>query len=132
MKGTNTIVIQTTDSANVALKEIARSMVLAGYSVKSLDNDLGYMVIEHNIVGGGITTNNTAFVFKAVASPAVAGTLLTLTGDAEIVYNNVNRMTEHMFWAKSNLTWGKQCFTVAEEIAKGYQGAQIGYKTIKR
>ncbi|TGE05553.1 hypothetical protein [Hymenobacter fodinae] len=122
-KGANIIVIQAPDSASVALQKFARVLVEQGFSVDKLDLKIGYLTTAPRPYG---QISPAEYTYRAVVSPSTTGSTLAVTGSYTVVVG-LRKMSEDMFWAKGNLTQGKQCFTTIEKATKAYPSGSILY-----
>lgn len=125
-KGATTILLHTTDSADVALKKFARVLVTNGYEPDKLDVEIGYLTTKGKHVGD-ITP--AVYEYKAVSSSEPGGSLLTITGSFTAKISAFNSMTVPMAWAPGNLLHAKHCFVAIEAIASAYAGGRLGYAT---
>ena len=125
-KGATTILLHTTDSADVALKKFARVLVTNGYEPDKLDVEIGYLTTKGKQVGN---LTPAVFEYKAVSSSEPGGSLLTITGLFTVKANAFNSITGSMAWAPGNLLQAKHCFVAIEAVALGYINARIGYAT---
>lgn len=122
-KGANTILVQTSDSANTALTKMARLFVQQGFTIDKLDQSLGYLTTTGKTYG---QISPAVFTYKVVAQPSASGTVLVVTGEY-IVQAGLRSITSPMHWYKGNLTQDKQCFLHAQEVANAYSGASVSY-----
>jgi hypothetical protein len=124
-KGANEILIHTPDSTGVALKKMARALIVAGIEPDKVDAEIGYITTKGKSVGQMTTAT---FNYRIVATPEPSGTLLSITGDYTVGLNAVRAMTNPMYWVKGNLLQVKQCFITIEPVAQSYPGGRVGYK----
>jgi hypothetical protein len=125
-KGANIILVHTTDSMRVAVKNMARALIVAGIEPDKIDSDIGYLTTKPKPVG---TLSPATFQYKIVASPEPTGTVLSITGDYTVKVNLVNSLTSTMFWSKGNIAQGRQCFALIEPVAQAYPNGKLGYKS---
>jgi hypothetical protein len=124
-KGANEILIHTPDSAGVALKKMARTLIVAGIEPDKVDAEIGYITTKGKSVG---QMTPATFNYRIVATPEPSGTLLSITGDYTVGLNAARTMTNPMYWVKGNLLQAKQCFITIEPVAQAYPGGRLGYK----
>lgn len=122
VKGANTIIIQTTDSASAALKKMARYFVTRGYTIDKIDSELGYFT-----TAAMRFANNTpaSYRLKVVASESNPAKL-SLTGS----YAHASRYgstSEYMVFEEKQ-TYRRYTFLLADEAAKLYTGGVLSYE----
>lgn len=125
-KGANVILLHTPDSSAVALKKMARALILAGIEPDKLEIEIGYLTTKGKAVG---QLTPAMFQYKVVSSPEPGGTLLTITGDFTVRISLVSSMTVPMHWTPGNGNQGKICFATIEPVALSYPKGRIGYKS---
>jgi hypothetical protein len=128
--GAEQILIHTADSSAVALKKMARTLVLAGF--KPNKTYLHYLTTKGKLVG---RLHPATYRYMVVASREPTGTLLTITGTYTVkVYSGDT--VESMYWVRNDLppaertflAWhAKQCFLIIQPVAQAYPGGHIGY-----
>lgn len=124
-KGANEILIHTPDSTSVALKKLAREMIVAGIEPDKIEPEIGYLTTKPKAVG---QLTPASFSYKVVSSSEPGGTLLRITGDYTVKLNMVSSMTNPMYWVKGNLLQAKQCFVAIQPVALAYPGGKVAYR----
>ena len=125
-KGANIILIQTPDSANVALKKMASAFVVSGFVPEKLDTELRYLTTRPKTFG---KTTPAVFAYKVLARRTPGGgTTLEITGDCTVQVDAQPVVTS-MQWNKSTTPTqqNKVCFNEAEKAAKAYLGGVVKY-----
>jgi len=123
-KGANVILIHTPDSTGVALKKLARALIVAGIEPDKIEPEVGYLTTKGKPVG---QLSPAVYEYKVISSPEAGGTMLAITGTYTVKMNLVNSMTNPMYWVKGNLLQAKQCFATIEPVALAYPGGRVGY-----
>lgn len=130
--GVEQILIHTTDSSAVALKKMARTLVLAGFKPNKTYPNLRYLTTKGKLVG---RLHPATYHYMVVATREPTGTLLTITGTYTVkVYSGDT--VESMYWVRDDLpsaeqtflAWhAMQCFRVIQPVAQAYPGGHVGY-----
>jgi hypothetical protein len=130
--GVEQILIHTTDSSAVALKKMARTLVLAGFKPNKTYPNLRYLTTKGKLVG---RLHPATYHHMVVAGREPTGTLLTITGTYTVkVYSGDT--VESMYGVRDDLSsaertflaWhAKQCFRVIQPVAQAYPGGHVGY-----
>jgi hypothetical protein len=131
--GAEQILIHTTDSSAVALKKMARTLVLAGIKPDKTYTALRYYYATKPKPVGRL--HPAIYSYKVLASREPTGTLLTITGTYTVkVYSGDT--VESMYWVRDDLppaertflAWhAKQCFRVIQPVAQAYPGGHVEY-----
>jgi len=124
-KGANIILIQTPDSANVALKKMASAFVVSGFMPEKLDTELHSLTTQPKTFG---KTTPAVFAYKVMARRTPGGgTTLEITGDCTVQVG-LQPVVSSMQWYKGTPTQqNKVCFNEAEKAAKAYLGGVVKY-----
>jgi hypothetical protein len=94
------ILIHTTDSRAVALRKMARTLVLAGIKPDKASMALGYYYATKGKLVGRL--HPATYRYMVVASREPTGTLLTITGTYTVkVYSGDT--VESMYWVRNDL-----------------------------
>lgn len=118
----NTVVIQTPDSAAVALRKLAQAFVAQGYTVDKLDTQFLTLLLAPKILA---VKYSPAFTVRASATAGSKSTL-RLTGEYKATAGDVPLMNIAQY---EGTEWGlnSRCFRAMEKVALTYPAGQIGY-----
>lgn len=116
------VLIQTTDSAVVALKKVATIFVTQGYTVEKLDTQFLTLTLAPKTL---TIKNNPMLSVRASASKG-ANSILTLTGEYKAMLGEVALNGLAKF---EGVEWGlnSKCFRAIESIALTYPSGQVLY-----
>jgi hypothetical protein len=130
--GAEQILIHTTDSSAVALKKMARTLVLAGIKPAKTYAPLYYYATKTKPVG---RLHPAIYRYMILASREPTGTLLTITGTYTVKVYSGDTVAS-MYWVRDDLppaertylAWhAKQCFRVILPVAQAYPGGHVAY-----
>ncbi|GAC1379170.1 MAG: hypothetical protein NVS3B25_31580 [Hymenobacter sp.] len=124
-KDANTILVHAPDSVGVALRKLARSLVMAGIEPDRIDAQVGYLTTKGKAVGA---LAPAVYQYKVLATPEPGGTMLAITGDYTKRVSLLQSVTVAMFWRSGGLLESKQCFALVEAAAATYPKGRLGYK----
>jgi hypothetical protein len=131
--GAEQILIHTTDSSAVALRKMARTLVLAGIKPEKIYATPRYYYATKTKPVGRL--HPATYRYMVIASHEPTGTLLTITGTYTVkVY--LGDTGGSMYWVRDDLppaertflAWhAKQCFRVMLPVAQAYPGGHVAY-----
>ena len=121
-KGANTILIHTADSSGIALRKIAKALLIAGIEPDKIEPEIGYLTAKGKSSG---SMSSAIFDYKIVTSPERGGTLLTISGSCTTRASLTHTIVVPMVWGASGNA--KNCFVLIEPVAVSYAPATIGY-----
>lgn len=121
LKGANTIVIQTRDSASVALRKLTQSLISTGSIPDNADAKLGYITTRATKIGN--TVNPAMLTINGVVSDAYPA-VVTLTGMFTYSFMDGPPISAKTSFAGGENGPSKRCFRQMEKAAKAYEGAQ--------
>lgn len=115
MKKANTITITTTDSANVALTNLAKLMQDQGFSIDKLDKELGSVTAKKNFKTVALTANGY-----------VRGNIITLSGTYVVTMGNMSATGKAQYTGLAS-GGNKASFLEIDKVAKAYEGGKVSY-----
>ncbi len=121
-KGDNLVLIQTPDSAGVALKKLVQAFVVQGYTVEKYDGQFYTLTLAPKTL---LSTFSPILLARASATNGAKSTL-RLSGEYRAVVMNhpLNDVVEMKGSEKGIPTSG---FRALEKVALTYPGGQVSY-----
>lgn len=122
-KKANVIVVQTSDSLNVALRTFGQALVARGYTIKSLDTNFHTLLTEPKQVRGG--TMPMTIVVRA--TPAANGFAVTAESSMDLSGLGAGAQPKTQRLVVSGEK-PKGPLVEVIEAAKAYPGGWVGYR----
>ncbi|MBC6988930.1 hypothetical protein [Hymenobacter sp. BT491] len=123
-KGANTIVIQTQDSARVALKKFAQCLIQSGNLPESAQSNMGFITSRPTPVGNSV--NTTTLTINGAVSEAYPATL-TLTGPITYGFMDSKPLSGKATFDGAENAPRKKAFREMERVARLYPAGALHY-----
>ncbi|MDO7884290.1 hypothetical protein [Hymenobacter cheonanensis] len=120
-KGSNAVLVTTTDSVGLAWRRIREALLGQGYGLAQSDAEMHSFVTTPKALSAGKTLTVTGFVSKGEAG----GVVVSLSGSYILVVPTTrghNEMTRQVAWKSGAFGSDKAMFRQLEQIAKAYPG----------